>query len=122
MYSAYTGLVSGEGGSVRLNGGKGSDGVVTRASPSPHHGSGSNLGFDATCGLTLVLILSLAPKAFLPGTTFFSSLQKMKNSKLLIDYLVDIWLPLNRHSPIYLFERAWFELDCICVHSLVQTR
>ena len=37
---------------------------------------GSNPGVDAICGLSLVLVLSLAPRGFSPGTPVFSSPQK----------------------------------------------
>ena len=37
---------------------------------------GSNPGVDAICGLSLLLVLSLAPRGFSPGTPVFSSPQK----------------------------------------------
>ena len=37
---------------------------------------GSNPGVDATCGLSLLLVLSLAPRGFSPGTPVFPSPQK----------------------------------------------
>ena len=37
---------------------------------------GSNPGGDATCGLSLVLVLSFAPRGFSPGTPAFPSPQK----------------------------------------------
>ena len=43
-----------------------------------HHpcGPGSNPGVDAICGLSLLLVLPLAPRGFSPGTTFFRPLLK----------------------------------------------
>ena len=37
---------------------------------------GPNPGVDAICGLSLLLVLSLAPRGFSPGTPVFPSLQK----------------------------------------------
>ena len=37
---------------------------------------GSNPGVDAICGLSLLLVLSLAPRGFSPGTPVFPSPQK----------------------------------------------
>ena len=39
-------------------------------------GPGSNTGVDAICGLSLLLVLSLAPRGFSPGTLVFRSPQK----------------------------------------------
>ena len=39
-------------------------------------GPGSNPGVDAICGLSLLLVLSLAPRGFSPGTPVFPSSQK----------------------------------------------
>ena len=39
-------------------------------------GPGSNPGVDAICGLSLLLVLSLAPRGFSPGTPEFPSPQK----------------------------------------------
>ena len=36
-------------------------------------GPGSNPGVDAICGLSLLLVLSLAPRGFSPGTPVFPS-------------------------------------------------
>ena len=52
------------------------DGVVVRALASQQRGPGSNPGVDAICGLSLLLVLSLAPRGFSPGTPVFPSLQK----------------------------------------------
>ena len=37
---------------------------------------GSNPGVDAICGLSLLLVLSFAPRGFSPGTPVFHSPQK----------------------------------------------
>ena len=42
---------------------------------------GPNPGVDAICGLSLLLVLSLAPRGFSPGTPVFPSLQKTNTSK-----------------------------------------
>ena len=47
-----------------------------RALASHQCGPCSNLGVDATCGLSLLLVLSLAPRGFSPGTPVFTSPQK----------------------------------------------
>ena len=39
-------------------------------------GPGSNPGVDAICGLSLLLVLSFAPRGFSPGTPIFPSPQK----------------------------------------------
>ena len=51
------------------------DGTVVRALASHQCGPGSNPGVDAICGLSLLLILSLAPRGFSPGTPVFPSPQ-----------------------------------------------
>ena len=40
--------------------------------------AGSNSGVDAICGLSLLLVLSFAPRAFSSGTPVFPSPQKPK--------------------------------------------
>ena len=52
------------------------DGAVVRALASHQCGPGSNPGVDAICGLSLLLVLSLAPRGFPPGTPVFASPQK----------------------------------------------
>ena len=39
-------------------------------------GTGSNPGVDTICGLSLLLVLSLAPRGFSPGTPVFPSPEK----------------------------------------------
>ena len=48
-------------------------GAVVRALASHQCGPGSNPGVDAICGLSLLLLLSLAPRGFSPGTPVFPS-------------------------------------------------
>ena len=52
-------------------GGKG--GVVARALASHQRGLGSNPAIDAICGLSLLLVLSLASRGFSLGTPVFPS-------------------------------------------------
>ena len=52
------------------------DGAVVRALASNQCGPGSNPGLDAICGLSLLLVLSFAPRGFSPGTPVFPSPQK----------------------------------------------
>ena len=56
-----------------------------RALASHQCGSGSNPSVDAICGLSLLLVLSLAPRGFSPGTPVFPSPQKptFPNSNLI---------------------------------------
>ena len=79
-------------------------GVVVRTIASRQSALGSNPGVDAICGLILLLVLSLAPKGFSPGTLVFPSPQKptFPNSNSTRNqadeeplYLVDV-LPINR--------------------------
>ena len=51
-------------------------GVVVRALASHQCGAGSNLGVDAICGLSLLLVLYLAPRGFSPDSPVFPSPQK----------------------------------------------
>ena len=46
-----------------------------RALASHQCGPGSNPSVDAICGLSLLLVLSFAPRGFSPGTLVFPSLQ-----------------------------------------------
>ena len=48
-------------------------GAVVRALASHQCGPGSTPGVDAICGLSLLLVLSLAPRGFSPGTLVFPS-------------------------------------------------
>ena len=51
------------------------DGPVVRALTSHQCGPGSTPGVDAICGLSMLLVLSLTPRGFSPGTLVFSSPQ-----------------------------------------------
>ena len=51
-------------------------GAVERALASHRCGSGSIFGLDAICGLSLLLVVFLAPRGFSPGTPVFPSPQK----------------------------------------------
>ena len=46
---------------------------------------GSNPGVEAICGLSLLLVLSFAPRGFSPGTPVFPSPQKPSISKFQFD-------------------------------------
>ena len=48
-------------------------GAVVRELASHQCGTGSNPGVDAICALSLLLVLSLAPGGFSPGTPVFPS-------------------------------------------------
>ena len=48
-------------------------GAVVRALVSHQCGPGSNPGVDAICGLSLLLVLFLAPRSFSQGTPVFPS-------------------------------------------------
>ena len=52
------------------------DSAVVTALASHQCGPGSNTGVDAICGLSLLLVLSFAPRGFSPGTPVFPSPQK----------------------------------------------
>ena len=52
------------------------DGAMVRAFASHQCGPGSNPGVHAICGLSLLLVLSLAPRGFSPGTPVFPSPEK----------------------------------------------
>ena len=52
------------------------EGAVVRALASHQCGPRSNPGVDAICGLSLFLVLSLAPRGFSAGTPVFPSPQK----------------------------------------------
>ena len=47
--------------------------AVMRALASHQCGPGSNPGVEAICGLSLLLVLSLAPRGFSPGIPVFPS-------------------------------------------------
>ena len=49
---------------------------MVRALDSHQYDPGSNTGVDDICGLSLLLVLSLAPRGFSPGTPVFPPPQK----------------------------------------------
>ena len=51
-------------------------GAVVRTPASSYCGPGSIRSVDAICGLSLLLVLSFAPRGFSPGTPVFPSPQK----------------------------------------------
>ena len=67
-------------------------------------GTGSNPGVDTICGLSLLLVLSLALRGFSPGTLVFPSPHKLtfsnsnltRNRRRRTTFFVDA-LPLNHH-------------------------
>ena len=61
------------------------DGAVVRALASHQCGPGSILSLGVICGLSLLLVLVLAPRGFSPGTPVFPSPQKptLLNSNLI---------------------------------------
>ena len=61
------------------------DGTVVRALASHQWGPALNPGVDAICGLSLLLVLSFAPRGFSPGTPVFPSPQKPSISKFQFD-------------------------------------
>ena len=83
-----------------------------RALASHQCGPGSNPGVDATCGLSLLLVVYFAPRGFSPGTPVFPSPQKptfsnsnsTRNQVDELELLVDV-LPPN-HYYILLTHRA----------------
>ena len=83
---------------------------MVRALASHQCGPGSNPGVDAIiCGLSLLLVLSFAPRGFSPGTSVFPSPQKpafpnSNSTRNQVDeeQFVDV-LPPNHYLFIYLF-------------------
>ena len=61
------------------------DGAVVRILASQQCDQGSNPGFNTTCGLSLLLVLSLAPRGFSLDTPVFPSPQKTSTSKFQFD-------------------------------------
>ena len=69
---------------------------------------GSNPGVDAICGLSLLLVLSLAPRGFSPGTPVFPSPQKPtfpNSNSIRVDEepLVDVLPPNHHHHHHYYY-------------------
>ena len=61
------------------------DGAVVRAPASHQCGPGSIPGLSVICGLSLLLVLVLAPRVFSPGTPVFLPPQKTNISKFQLD-------------------------------------
>ena len=61
------------------------DGSVVRALVSHQCGPGSIPGLGVICGLSLMLVLVLAPRVSSPGTPVFPSAQKTNISKFQFD-------------------------------------
>ena len=60
---------------------------MVRALASHQYSLDSNPGVDAICWLSLLLILSFAPRRFLPGTAGLPSVSKTNISKIPIPIL-----------------------------------
>ena len=76
---------------------------MVRVLASHQCGPGSNPGIDAICGLSLLLVLSFAPRGFSPGTPVFPSPQKptLPNSN-------SIWNEQTRLTSSYeLVSASW---------------
>ena len=61
------------------------DGAVVRLLTSQQCDQGSNPGLNTTCGLSLLLVLSFAPRGFSLGSPVFPSPQKTNTSKFQFD-------------------------------------
>ena len=77
-------------------GGWSKDGPVMRALASHQCGAGLFPGVDAICGLSLLLVLILAPKGFSPGTQVLSSPEKPTLSNF--NSIWNAWKHLNEFS------------------------
>ena len=97
-----------------------------RALVSHQCGPGSNPGVDAIiCGLSLLLVLSFAPRGFSPGTSVFPSPQKpafpnSNSTRNQVDeeQFVDV-LPPNHYLFIHLFIYLLFITSrCVWIPSL----
>ena len=102
-------------------------GAVVRALASHRCGPGSNPGIDAICGLSLLLVLSFAPRGFSPGTPVFPSPQKptIPNSNLTRNQVDEEPLcecAICKSLFIYLFIRAETERCDIVRISKVTTK
>ena len=90
-------------------GSQGKGGAVVRALASQQCAPGLNPGFDAICGLSLLMVLSLAPRGFSPGSPDFPSSQNptFRNSNSTGNQVDEEPLcgcaTCNRYLFIYLF-------------------
>ena len=84
------------------------DGAVVRALTFQQCGTGSNPGVDAICGLSLLLVFSLAPRGFSQGTPVSPAPQKptfpnsnsTRNQVETKNHFVDVLLP--NHSLLFI--------------------
>ena len=95
-------------------------GAVVRALASHQCGPGSTTGVDAICRLSLLLVLSLAPRGFSPGSPVFPSPQKptLPNSN-------SIWNARTRlnefiYTPIcFVVKQAIYNFNFFFAHFIV---
>ena len=73
----------------------GNGGTVVRALVSHQCGLGLNLGADEICGLNLLLVHSLAPRDFSPGTPVSPLL---KNHQVQIPFDLDTFTRVLKNS------------------------
>ena len=99
------------------------DGAVVRALGSRQCGPGSNPGVDAICGLSLLLVLSFAPRGFSPGTPVFPSPQKPNFSNFQFDQESGDEEPvcgcvISKSNHIYFFIHSFIYCYYPCNRSL----
>ena len=87
-------------------------GAVVRALASHQCGLGSNPGIDAICGLSLLLVLSLVPRGFSPGTPVFSSPSNSNLTRNQVDEEPLCGCATSKSLFIYLFIYS-FILHCL---------
>ena len=107
------------------------DGAVVRALASHQCGPSANPGFDSICGLSLLLVLSFAPRGFSPGTPVFPSPQRptLSNSNSTRNHVDEeplcgcatskslfIYLKSTRSSQVKRFQLNNYE-----THSLIRS-
>ena len=78
-------------------------GAVVRALASHQCGLGSNPGINAICGLSLLLVLSLVPRGFSPGTPVFSSPSNSNLTRNQVDEELLCGCATSKSLFIYLF-------------------
>ena len=76
---------------------------MVRALASHQCGLGSNPGIDAICGLSLLLVLSLVPRGFSPGTPVFSSPSNSNLTRNQVDEELLCGCATSKSLFIYLF-------------------
>ena len=86
---------------------------MVRTLASHRCGSGSILGLDAICGLSLLLVLISTPRGFSPGTPVFPSPQKptFPNSNLIQNSVDE--LPLQIAIIIIIIINLAYEFNMI---------